>query len=194
NTVQWNVTDEYPHMYTVYRGSEKVESGDINPDEPFVVISIDGLSIGTYEYMLSANDTSGNTATHNVTVYVNGDDVTPVVVYAPDDLIYARGDGGLIRNWTVTDDFKSRYTIVVDGFVRVDEDWTSETIDHDFAGLNEGVHWVVLTVYDLGGNSVSSAVMVTVTPATTAVYLAVTGLVVGAIIVIVFVIWYFRYR
>ena len=194
NTVQWNVTDEYPHMYTVYCGSEKVESGDINPDEPFVVISIDGLSIGTYEYMLSANDTSGNTATHNVTVYVNGDDVTPVVVYAPDDLIYARGDGGLIRNWTVTDDFKSRYTIVVDGFMRVDEDWTSETIDYNFAGLDEGVHWVVLTVYDLGGNSVSSAVMVTVTPATTAVYLAVTGLIVGAIIVFVFVIWYFRYR
>ncbi|MHA1588673.1 MAG: MSCRAMM family protein [Candidatus Thorarchaeota archaeon] len=194
NTIQWNITDEYLNMYTVYRGSAEVESGDINPDEPFVVISIDGLSIGTYEYMLSANDTSGNIATHNVTVHVNRDDVAPVIVYAPDDMIYARGDGGLVRNWTITDDFKSRFTIVVDGFVRVDEDWTSETIDYDFAGFDEGIHWVVLTVYDLGGNSVSSAVMVTVTPATTVVYLAITGLIVGAIIVFVFVIWHFRYR
>ncbi len=194
NTIQWNITDDYVNMFTVYRGSEELESGDINPDEPFVIVSIDGLSAGTYEYMLSANDTSGNTATHNVTVQVNGDDVVPVIVYAPDDVIYARGDVGLVRNWTVTDDFKSRYTIVVDGFVKVEEDWTSETIDFNFAGLAEGVHWVELTVYDIGGNSASSAVMVTVTPATTVVYLAMAGLAVGAIIVFVFVIWYLRYR
>ena len=194
NTIQWNITDEYLNMYTVYSGIEEIESGDINLDEPFVAISVDGLPVGIYEYMLSANDTSGNTATHNVTVHVNGDDVVPVIVYAPDDVIYARGDAGLVRNWTVTDDFKSRYTIVVDGFVKVDEDWTSETIDFDFAGLAEGVHWVELTVYDIGGNSASSAVMVTVTPATTVVYLAMAGLAVGAIIVFVFIIWYLRYR
>ncbi len=194
NTIQWNITDEYLNMYTVYSGIEEIESGDINPDEPFVVINVDGLSVGVYKYMLSANDTSGNTAIHNVTVHVNGDDIVPVIVYAPDDMVYARGDGRLVRSWTVTDNFKSRYTIVVDGFVRVDEDWTSETIDFDFAGLSEGVHWVELTVYDLGGNSASSAVMVTVTPATTVVYLAMAGLAVGAIIVFVFVIWYLRYR
>ncbi|MGY5861901.1 MAG: hypothetical protein RTU09_05965 [Candidatus Thorarchaeota archaeon] len=194
NTIQWNVTDDHVNMYTVYRGSEEIESGDINPDEPFVTVNIDGLSVGTYEYMLSANDTSGNTATHNVTVDVNGDDITPLIVFAPDNLVYARGDGGLVHNWTVTDDFKSRYTIAVDGFVEVDEVWTSETIEFDFAGLEEGVHWIELTVYDLGGNSASSAIMVTVTPATTVVYLAMAGLAVGAIIVLVFVIWYFRYR
>ncbi len=194
NTIQWNITDEYLNMYTVHSGIEEIESGDINPDEPFVVINVDGLPVGIYEYMLSANDTSGNTATHNVTVHVNGDDIVPVIVYAPDDVVYARGDGGLVRTWTVTDDFKSRYTIVVDGFVKIDKDWTSETIDFDFAGLDEGIHWVELTVYDIGGNSASSAVMVTVTPATTVVYLAMAGLAVGAIIVFVFVIWYLRYR
>lgn len=194
NTIQWNITDDYVNMYTVYRDTEELEGGPINPDEPFVIISIDGLAVGTYDYMLSANDTSGNVATHNVTVHVNGDDVVPMIVYAPDDMVYARGDGGLVRNWTVTDDFKSRYTIVVDGFVKVDEDWTSETIDFNFAGLDEGIHWVELTVYDIGGNSASSAVMVTVTPATTVVYLVIAGLAVGAIIVFVFVIWYIRYR
>ncbi len=194
NTIQWNITDEYLNMYTVYSGIEEIESGDINPDEPFVVISVDGLPVGIYEYMLSANDTSGNTATHNVTVYVNGDDIAPVITYSPSDINYARGDAGLVRNWTVTDDFKDRYTITVDGFVIIEEDWTSETIEFDFSGLVEGIHWIELTVYDIGGNSASSAVMVTVTPASTVVYMVAAGLAVGAIIVLVFVIWYLRYR
>ncbi|MFW9804979.1 MAG: hypothetical protein ACFFFC_20175, partial [Candidatus Thorarchaeota archaeon] len=93
-----------------------------------------------------------------------------------------------------TDNFKSTYTIAIDGIVYVSEDWESETIEFDFAGLPAGVHEVTLAVYDLGGNSASSTVTVTVSMSDTLYYLTAAAIGAVAVIVIAVVVWYVRYR
>ncbi|MGQ4911019.1 MAG: hypothetical protein ACP6KW_02530 [Candidatus Thorarchaeota archaeon] len=193
-TLSWNVTDEYPDMYNVTDNGEGYTNGSINPDAPTVTISLDGLSVGVHNFTIYVNDTSGNTASDWVLVTVNGDTTPPVVVYAPDDIYYPQGDRVPVKNWTVTDDFKYYYTISVDGVVVVTEDWTDSTIEFDFSGLQVGVHNVTLTVYDLGGNSVSSTVQVFVSTPTIQRYMIGAGIGVVALIGVLVVVWFVKFR
>ncbi|RLI58186.1 MAG: hypothetical protein DRP09_00155 [Candidatus Thorarchaeota archaeon] len=193
-TLSWNVTDEYPDMYNVTDNGERYTNGSINPDAPTVTISLDGLSVGVHNFTIYVNDTSGNTASDWVLVTVNGDTIPPVVVYAPDDIYYPQGDRVPVKNWTITDDFKDYYTISVDGVVVVTEDWTDSIIEFDFSGLQVGVHNVTLTVYDLGGNSVSSTVQVFVSTPTIQRYMIGAGIGVAVLIGVLVVVWFVKFR
>ncbi len=194
HTLSWNVTDDYPDKYVVTRNGEEHASGSVNPDLPVIVIGIDGLSIGQYTFTLFVNDTSGNSATDDVIVHVLNDDVAPVITYTPPDFEYTQGVAILIRNWTATDDFMATYTITVDNILVVDETWDSETIEFDFAALSVGTHEVVLTVYDVGGNSATSTVIVTVTVSDALTIIMVAGISVAAVILVGIAVWYVRYR
>ncbi|MEM2142781.1 MAG: hypothetical protein QXQ81_05950 [Candidatus Thorarchaeota archaeon] len=163
-TLRWNVTEDNPHKYVVYRNGTQFASGTVDPTRMHVTISLDGLQIGIHLFSLKVNDTSNNVAVHNVTVTVRIDDIPPTIVYEPSTVFYSRGDLSVVRNWTVVDNFKSRYVIRVDGVTVVQAAWTSEKIQFDFSGMAEGVHYVELTVYDLGNNTATSTVMVVVSP------------------------------
>jgi len=189
-SLSWNVTDDNLYMYTVMNNDEVVVSGDIDPDEPVITVNLDGLNIGVHNFTLSANDTSGNTAYNSTIVTVMQDDIVPIIVFAPDDISYSQGDSNIIRNWTATDEYKDYYTITVattigdtiDTDEVVHADWITENIEFDFAGLLAGTHEVILTVYDIGGNSVQSIVTV---------QMAIGSV---GIIVLIAVIWFIRYR
>ncbi|MBS3794192.1 MAG: hypothetical protein KGY80_04805 [Candidatus Thorarchaeota archaeon] len=193
-SITWDVTDEHMDGYRILRNGTTVKSGTLNPDRPRVTIPLDGLGIGLYEYSLIANDTSGNTGMDNVTVNVKRDDIAPTVVYAPPEIHYFRGKLNLVRNWTVTDNFKSNYSIEVNGFITESGAWESETIEFDFGGLSDGVHWVVLIVEDLGGNTVRSSVKVVVSPPLVETYLLGAGVIGGITLIAAVIIWYVRYR
>ncbi|MFX0056001.1 MAG: hypothetical protein ACFFAX_15130 [Promethearchaeota archaeon] len=193
-SLTWNVTDEFMNMYVLTRDGTEVASGVLDPDNPFVTYGLDNLAIGVYVFHLFVNDTSGNNATDDATVTVNRDDIDPLITYTPPDLAYAQGARNIIRNWTATDNFKSTYTIAIDGIVYVSEDWESETIEFDFAGLSAGVHEVTLTVYDLGGNSASSTVTVSVSISDALYYLTAAAIGTLVITAIGIVVWYVRYR
>jgi archaellum component FlaG (FlaF/FlaG flagellin family) len=193
-SLSWNVTDEFMNMYVLTRDGTEVASGVLNPEFPFVTYGLDNLAIGVYVFRLFVNDTSGNNATDDATVTVNRDDTVPIITYTPPDLAYAQGAGSIVRNWTATDDFKSTYTIAIDGIIYVSEDWESETIEFDFAGLSTGIHEVTLTVHDLGGNSASSTVTVSVGMSDEMYYLAAAAIGVVAVVVIAAIVWYIRYR
>jgi hypothetical protein len=193
-SLTWNVTDEYMSMYVLTRDGTEVESGVLDPDNPFITHGLDNLAIGVYVFSLFVNDTSGNNATDDATVTVNRDDIVPIITYTPPNLAYAQGATNIIRNWTATDDFKSTYRIAIDGIVYVSEDWESETIEFDFAGLAAGVHEVTLTVIDLGGNSASSTVTVSVSISDALYYLTAAAIVAVGVVVIVALVWYIRYR
>ena len=162
NSLEWNVSDDYLNKFSITRDGELVIDGDVDPEDPFISIGVDGLNIGVYIYLFMVNDTSGNNATDEVTVTVLRDSVSPVFTYIPPTIIYNRGILEVVRNWTVQDDYMSTYKIEVDGFVIEEGVWDSETISFNFGGLSEGTHWVTLTVTDLGGNTASSSVLVEV--------------------------------
>jgi len=193
-TLSWNVTDEYLNQYTVTDNGDVVISGDINPDNPVITVSLNGLDIGLHNFTLSANDTSGNTAYDSVIVIVNADDTVPVLVYEPSAITYSQGAASVIRNWTVTDNFKDYYIITIDDEEIVNTAWESDNIEFNFAGLSLGIHEVVLTVYDLGGNSLSSTVTVTVTQSPIVTYMYVLGIGAIAFIALIAVVWFVKYR
>jgi hypothetical protein len=190
----WNVSDDYMNQYVVERNDEELASGYLNEDAPFVSVSLDGLSVGTYTYRLRVNDTSGNEASDEVLVTVNRDDVDPVISYTPPTIFYAQGSGAVIRNWTAEDDYKGTYVITVDGVTVESGDWTTENIAFDFGGLVAGDHVVVLTVYDLGGNSASASVEVHVSMSVAMAYILIAAIGVGALAVVGFIVWFVRYR
>ena len=78
--------------------------------------------------------------------------------------------------------------------VVVTEDWTTENIEFDFTGLQQGQHNVTLRVYDIGGNMAESVVMVYVSAPTAVVYLTSAALIAVGVIVVIGLVWYVRYR
>ncbi|NHJ14748.1 MAG: hypothetical protein EAX95_13795 [Candidatus Thorarchaeota archaeon] len=193
-SIVWNVSDDYLNRYIVERDGTEIASGGFAPETPFVSVNLDGLAIGTYSYTLLVNDTSGNEATDTVVVTVNRDDVNPIITYSPSTISYPQGAGSVLRNWTATDDFKDRWTITVDGVLVAQGDWISEKIEFDFGGLKEGAHTVILTVYDLGGNSASSSVAVIVGSPILQLALIIAGIGVLAFALVAAVVWFVRYR
>ena len=193
-SLQWNITDDYPDKYEIHLDDEIYEDGTINPEEPIVIVSLDNLGVGVHNFTLFANDTSGNSASHSVLVTVIGDTVAPVITYSPPDIFYAQGDTHQTYNWTATDEFKDYYEILIDGVVVFTEDWTTENIEFDFSGLQQGLHNVTLRVYDLGENMAESVVMVRVGASTASYYLTSALLVAVGVIALVGIIWFVRYR
>jgi hypothetical protein len=193
-SLSWNVTDEYPSMYEIRKNNESLVNGTVDVDEPVIEYSLDGLEIGVYNFSLSVNDTSGNTAIHHVLVTVIGDIVDPVITYTPADIHYAQGDRNQVFNWTATDEFMDYYEILVDDEVVLTEDWTSNLIKFDFSGLREGEHIVTLRVYDIGGNMAESIVIVFVSVSTAYVYLTTTALIAAGVIAFICIVWFVRYR
>ena len=193
-SLSWNVSDDNLNAYTIMDGDNVFISGVINPDEPVLTISLDGLEIAVHNFTLSANDTSGNTAYDIVYVTVMLDDIAPVIVYAPGAVTYGQGEINIVRNWTATDDFMDYYIIAIDGEEIVHADWETETIEFDFAGLLAGSHEVILTVHDLGGNSVQSTVLVTVSTASIVTYLNVIAIGSVAFLALIAIVWFVRYR
>ncbi len=193
-TLSWNVTDDYPNMFEVHQNDVLYTNGTINPDEPVIEISIDNLEVGVHNFTLYANDTSGNSAMHSVLVTVLGDDVDPVITYTPETIYYAQGDTHQTYNWTASDDFMDYYEILVDDVVVITADWTTDLIEFDFSGLQQGLHNVTLRVYDLGGNTAESVVMVHVSASTASVYLTNTLLLAVVVIALVGIVWFVRYR
>lgn len=190
NSIRWNVSEDNPDTYTISRDDEQIQSGEIDPANPFIIIGLQDLEVGVYIYTFTLNDTSGNKASDSVTVTVLRDSVTPTLVYSPETVVYALGDETVIRNWTVRDDFKDYYEIYVDTILIETDDWTTENIEFNFAGLAQGNHTVRLSVYDLGGNSLTVYVDVIVTEPVGAQFLfafAALGLIcVGTIVVMTY--------
>ncbi|MHA2151937.1 MAG: hypothetical protein ACXAAQ_08155 [Candidatus Thorarchaeota archaeon] len=193
-SLSWNVSDEYLNMYEILLDDDDFDDGTINPDNPIITISLNGLEIGVHNFTMYANDTSGNTAMDSVLVTVLGDDIVPLIVYSPSDFSYPQGAGNQIFNWTATDDFMDYYTIEVDGEIVVTEDWLTDDIEFDFAGLIQGDHVVTLKVYDLGGNMAESTVLVSVSAPTALGYMMTAGLITLGAIVLIALIWFVRYR
>ncbi len=194
HSIRWNITEAHMDKYVVSRNGTAVANGSLSAEKPFVGVSVDGLSIGTYVYTCWVNDTSGNSATDNVTVHVKRYDIPPQFVVTPSTIYYSLGDTNMVRNWTVRDQFKLSYNITVDGLLVVSEKWNSEVIRFDFSGLSQGQHSVVLIVLDLGGNTASSQVLVIVSSPMIVNAMIVGGLAAVGIMAVAFVVWFVKYR
>ncbi|MHA2170656.1 MAG: hypothetical protein ACXAB7_12250, partial [Candidatus Kariarchaeaceae archaeon] len=113
NTIQWNVTDYHPDMYTVYKNSTYFSSGEWTSTEN-ITINIDGLSLGVYNFTIVVNDTSNHLVLDMVYVFVT-DDQPPLLAASPFDVTYSEGTPGNTIQWNVTDNHPHMYTVYKNG-------------------------------------------------------------------------------
>jgi hypothetical protein len=163
NTLTWNTTDNHPATFEVYRNG--TSTGDLGTwtNENLIIINIDGLPKGVYNYTIVIVDTTGNRGTDTVIVNVI-DTVSPIFVLAPDNLQYSEGSISNNLSWNTTDNYPGTFIVYRNGTLTGDTGpWSNAgliTINVD--GLVKGIYNYTIAVYDLSGNIASNTVIVTV--------------------------------
>ncbi|MHA1662604.1 MAG: NosD domain-containing protein [Candidatus Thorarchaeota archaeon] len=152
-------------------------------DLAFTVYILEVRAINLYGYELKG--------TFNVTVV---DTIDPIIS-GPDDYSMVYGSTGHILNWTLHDAGPASFSIWIDGLSRLAGEWTVDGEVHgvvlDDWDLEIGEHTIEMRVTDIGGNTATDTVIVTVTaPADmTTLLLAVgAGGAIIAVIVIIYVV------
>jgi hypothetical protein len=167
NKIDWNPEDVDPSKYEIFQDSVLVKSGLWNSSSETISIFIDGLSVGVYVYEIIVYDVANHTVTDSVMVTVY-DGVKPTID-APGDIVIEEGDIGQTITWTPNDLNPSSYEIFVDGVLMWTGLWnsSSEVIIASCDGLAYGIHVFTIFVADVGDNSESDEVVVTVLDGTT---------------------------
>ncbi|MHA2265945.1 MAG: DUF2341 domain-containing protein, partial [Candidatus Thorarchaeota archaeon] len=80
NTIEWTMDDLYPSSYELHIDSDLLLSGDWNTTGESLTISVDGLPAGLYNFSLAAIDESGNSAIDYVTVTVQPNYTTIILM------------------------------------------------------------------------------------------------------------------
>ncbi|TFH06820.1 MAG: hypothetical protein E4H14_09910 [Candidatus Thorarchaeota archaeon] len=163
NELAWIISDQNPDNYELYQDDVLVASGSWASSPWTYRYSINGFAEGTYVFMLTIYDIDGNSVSDYVTVYVQTDDIDPIINH-PGDINMTVGTIGNYIVWTATDTFPSHYAIVENATVVGTGNWGGTTISLSLDNLPAGHYTFTITVYDSGGNTATDSVNVSVIP------------------------------
>ena len=165
-TITWDPTDSHPTSYIIYQEEIPVKVGTWNNSIETISISVDSLSIGTYNYTILVTDAGSNTATDIVWVTVS--DGTPPIVDNPADVSYDEESTGYSISWTPSDLHPVSYIIYKDAVPVKSGSWNSsaESITISVDGLTVGSYSYILEVTDIGSNTATDTVVVIVSDGT----------------------------
>nr|KXH73850.1 MAG: hypothetical protein AM325_16655 [Candidatus Thorarchaeota archaeon SMTZ1-45] len=186
-TITWTPWDATPSSYSVLRNGTEIDSGVWDGSE--IVVSLDGLSLGVYNYTLSLSDLNGNSVRNTVIITVF--DATPPTIDSPIDIIYEVGVTGNVIVWHPFDLHPASYSILRNGSIVRSGGWDGSAITIAVDGLVTGSYNFTVMVIDAQGNWVVDMVFVIViaTPLTPmTVVIAVGGVGLIAFLVLVSVI------
>ena len=71
NQILWSATDQSPAAYILYKDDVEIKRGLWNSSSENIVVDIDGLAIGSFDYEIEFYEASGLNASDVVTVTVN---------------------------------------------------------------------------------------------------------------------------
>lgn len=163
NTIQWTVGVSSPDVYNItldgniYATTQSWTNGTITQN-------IDGLTIGSYEFIIYLYDTDGKMNYDSVTVTVEeAPDTFKPEMSSPLDAEYFYGASGIFIRWSVSDPNPGTYNVTRNGTLyKNSETWDNGFITLDIVDLDVGIHEFILYVYDLNGNRESDSVIVTI--------------------------------
>ncbi|MFW9810233.1 MAG: CARDB domain-containing protein [Candidatus Thorarchaeota archaeon] len=159
-SITWSPSDLLPSSYVVYMEGSVLKSGAWNSSAESILVSVDGLAYGAYNYTIVVTDTIGHSAVDQV--WVNVQDGTTPTIDHPADFDYDEGETGNAITWTPDDLHPKNFTIYKDGTVEDSGSWDGSGITIDVDGLSPGVYNYTIMVFDLGENNVTDTVIVTV--------------------------------
>lgn len=160
NSISFTLNDNHPSTWQLIVDGVEVDSGYWTSGQ-VITISLDGLDIGIYHYVLFAHDESGNSGGFDVVVTVI--DSTNPVINSPPDITYTEGTTGNQIVWIATDAHSGSYEVQVDGVVYALGNWNSEqSIFINVDGLSAGIYIFEIFVFDASDNDAIDQVIVTV--------------------------------
>lgn len=163
HTLSWGMADANPFGYYLYINDNLESWGAWTGASP--VISIDGLSIGTYNYTMMVNDTSGNSASDTVIVTVW--DTEPFLESPYGNIVYDEGTTGNTIYWNASDFNPANYTVYKNSSIDAFYPWDGQPITYSVDGLLVGVYNYTIVIVDTSGQTAYNTVFVTVQEAST---------------------------
>jgi hypothetical protein len=160
HSITWSPSDTLPSSYVIYMDESVLRSGTWNSSAESIIVPVDGLVFGTYNYTIVVADTTGHSAVDQVWVYVL--DGTAPTIDHPANIDYDEGETGNAIIWTPNDLHPKNFTIYKVGVTEDSGTWDGSAITIDIDGLSPGVYNYTIVVFDLGDNSVTDTVIVTV--------------------------------
>jgi len=125
-----------------------------------LLVSLDNLLLGVYEYNLTITDHSFNSAVF--TTIVNVTDTTDPLFDSLDDFEIEIGSTNWNIIWSVTELKPASIKILQNGSTIRDTEWFTETYPLSSLDLEFGVHNFTMIFTDSSGNSATATVFVTV--------------------------------
>lgn len=156
SNITWQVDELDPARYIIFRNGSGIVIDDWNGED--IMIDVDILSPGTYNYTLYLIDESDNEITD--TVWVTVVDIDPPYVSSPEDKEIVYGTGGNQIIWFVSDTNLDTYTVYRNVSLIATGPVVGDNVTAYADMLNEGFYNFTVTVYDTLGASTSDSVIV----------------------------------
>ncbi len=151
NWFEFLVNELHPSQYRLYRNNTLIEDEPLITGDPYVFVSLLGLSTGIYEFTLVVEDESANVG--EISIIVKVTDFTPPLIIQPNDLIISEGTSGHLLRWFILEANPNNYSIYVDGTLRSSGTLITTNLSVSLDDLTLGTHAFVLVVYDQFGLS-----------------------------------------
>ncbi|MHA2032877.1 MAG: hypothetical protein ACW99Q_26205, partial [Candidatus Kariarchaeaceae archaeon] len=161
NWISWNITDLNPANFTVYKDGAFFASGDWNNSDN-VMINVDGLTEGAYNFEIYAQDVQGNINSNLIIVVV--DETAPYFLLERPACETPEGENCEGITWwrTNTELYKNHYIVYVNGTPDNPVTWDNELISYDVSNLMRGYYNITIVIFDESVNSGSSTAWVTI--------------------------------
>ncbi|OLS29050.1 MAG: hypothetical protein HeimC2_02450 [Candidatus Heimdallarchaeota archaeon LC_2] len=164
NTLVWIVSELSPDIYTINKNDSYFDSGPWE-NATDIEVSLDGLSIGDYNFSIFIFDEAGNGISDWVWVYVR-DLTAPNLVSYPNDRTFEEGTTGQTLSWTATDTYNdlSNFIIYENGAFYFSSAWISNSpITMTIRPLELGLYNYTIAIADDNNNQKIHSVFITVT-------------------------------
>ena len=181
--VRWEAFDSNPKNYTIdgiihFNDTLYGSGGDIvyhpflnvsqpvwtfvDPEGGDISISLDGLFLGNYTFILTAFDTYNQSSTDSVYVRIYRDIRAPVID-ADDDLVYEEGYTGYNISWITEEVNPLWYNLTFDDTLILNGTWDGDNFSISVDALDVGVHAYNLTLQDFFNQTSFAIIQVEVT-------------------------------
>lgn len=158
HSIHWTPSTINPSSFEIYRNGTQIDSREWNGYD--VILSIDGLLLGVYNFTLVVYNIAGSSTCDTVIVTVF-DENAPLIDDL-EDITYITGTAGHSISWYANDRHPHSYVIYRNGSLLEEGEWNTTYIVVDIDGLEVGYHNYTLLLYDTSGNTANRTVFVLV--------------------------------
>ncbi|MCH8905911.1 MAG: hypothetical protein IH840_02390 [Candidatus Heimdallarchaeota archaeon] len=151
NEISWTAIDNYADYYIIYQNELSWKNGTWFSGTP-IIIDIDGLLKGTYNFTIILFDESLNYITNTVFIQVT-DEIQPEFLSIPEDFEFDEGTFGNDIVWEIFEAYPKNYQIIINDIVELDAIWANSThIIYNPDHLEEGRYNITIVIFDQSGN------------------------------------------